>query len=149
VRCLVLNVRFSSKRPNSKSNITIPTTIGEHIQKKRLEQHLTQTRLSELLNITSECLVSWERGYNVPNTSMYPRIIEFLGYVPFETKNLSFPKQLIAARKIAGLTQTKLAKMIDIRWETIRNVELKKHAISPKVRAKLEPFVREQLGKYP
>ncbi|CAB9543810.1 hypothetical protein BROOK1789C_1216, partial [Bathymodiolus brooksi thiotrophic gill symbiont] len=59
-------------------------TLGDHIKKKRLESNKTQKDVGTD-NFT---IVNWEKNStkNIP-AKYYPKIMEFLTYCPFETKN--------------------------------------------------------------
>lgn len=41
--------------------------IGERIKTKRKQSKLTQTELSKLVNVSSQVISNWERGYSDPN----------------------------------------------------------------------------------
>jgi transcriptional regulator with XRE-family HTH domain len=60
-----------------------PKTIGEHIKKRRLELGLKQKEVAARMGIHFCTLQLWERGIGDPGVSPLPRIIQFLGYVPF------------------------------------------------------------------
>jgi DNA-binding XRE family transcriptional regulator len=43
-----------------------------------------------------------------------PRIIEFLGYVPYDAQAKTLGEQIIAYRKLLGLTQKELARRLGV-----------------------------------
>jgi len=53
----------------------------------------------------------------------YPKIIEFLGYLPFETNGLSMGEKIVLYRKSKGISQLNFARQLGIdpstlgRWE--------------------------------
>jgi len=57
-------------------------TIGDHIKKKRIELKLFQTKLADRLGVNEMTIVNWERNHTTPEVSMFPGIIDFLGYEP-------------------------------------------------------------------
>jgi transcriptional regulator with XRE-family HTH domain len=61
-----------------------PKTISEHIRKRRLDLNLTQKKLAEIIGVTEASIWNWEHGTK-PELRYMPKIIEFLGYVPFES----------------------------------------------------------------
>jgi predicted transcriptional regulator len=61
----------------------LPKNIGEHIRKKRLDLGLLQHELAETIGVTESTVCNWEHGTE-PELRHMPKIIEFLGYVPFE-----------------------------------------------------------------
>ena len=42
-------------------------SIGERIKAKRKQSKLTQTELGKLVNVSSQVISNWERGYSDPN----------------------------------------------------------------------------------
>jgi transcriptional regulator with XRE-family HTH domain len=101
-----------TKRPRTKYHISVPLTFADHIRKKRLEMRLTYPELAKLLCISETSIWGWETGKSMPLVSVYPSIISFLGYAPFQTENLTFGEQLSTARHIAGITRKELAQTL-------------------------------------
>ena len=62
-----------------------------------------------------------------------PKIIQFLGYVPFELSQETLSDKLMAYRKVHGLTQRTLAKLLSVDETTIRDWENGKHKPSKKL----------------
>jgi transcriptional regulator with XRE-family HTH domain len=60
-----------------------PTTVGEHVFKKRLELGLTQKEVADLFGVSPFTVLNWEKGKstNIP-VALIPKISEFLGYNP-------------------------------------------------------------------
>ncbi len=67
--------------------------------------------------------MNWEKGRCEPSVSMIPRIVDFLGYCPYEPPPETFGEKLAAARRRLGLTKSKLANRLGVdpgtlsRWE--------------------------------
>jgi DNA-binding transcriptional regulator YiaG len=57
-----------------------PTSLGEYIKKRRLEQGLSQKELSEMLNVNECTIWNWENNYFKPQKRFIPKTIEFFGY---------------------------------------------------------------------
>ncbi|MFC1491820.1 helix-turn-helix domain-containing protein [Nitrospinota bacterium] len=97
-------------------------SLGDHLKKKRLTLQLFQKGGSLRLGI-SECTYhNWETNKTEPIISMFPRIIEFLGYYPFpEPKTLG--ERILAYRRKNGLSLFRMAKTLGVdestlsRWE--------------------------------
>jgi len=62
-----------------------PNTIGEHVRKRRLERHLLQSQLAEILGVNRISVQNWERDVYEPSAASIPKIIDFLGYDPRPT----------------------------------------------------------------
>jgi len=114
-----------------------PTTIGEHIRKKRMEQRLFQTDLARLLKVTPDCITYWENKRSEPQIQYYPQIVKFLGYYPFDLDLTTFMGRLKAYRYVNGLSQKQFATLMNIdpatvkRWETglgkgVKMIEMEK-----------------------
>ena len=57
--------------------------MGDHLRKKRLDLGLLQRDVARRLGVDTASVTNWEKNHNVPMPQLIPRIIEFLGYVPF------------------------------------------------------------------
>ena len=63
---------------------TAPTTLGEHLSKKRIDLSLSMTQLAKLLGlgITDTAIEKWEKNQNRPTDGHRKIIVEFLGFEP-------------------------------------------------------------------
>lgn len=66
-----------------KGYILSPETIGEHIRKRRLDLGLLQIEVAKIIGVTESTVWNWEHGTE-PELKHMPKVIEFLGYTPFE-----------------------------------------------------------------
>lgn len=53
--------------------------IGDRIRKKRKENRFTQSELAEFVNVSSQVISNWERGYTDPNHDDVARLAKALG----------------------------------------------------------------------
>jgi DNA-binding XRE family transcriptional regulator len=58
-----------------------------HIQ-RRLDLNLTKSRLARAIGVSTYSFKVWEADRFMPSIKMMPKIIEFLGYNPFDTTSL-------------------------------------------------------------
>ena len=69
-------------------------------------------------------ILNWEKNRTDPTINYIPRIIEFLGYVPFESiSDMSLGGKIITCRKIKGITQEELARQLGFDPGTVENWE--------------------------
>jgi len=98
-------------------------TLGDHLRKKRLELGLLQKDVAKILGVSQDTIYNWENNRTSPSLRSIPKIIEFLGYIPYDIQGLSPGEELRLLRKCLGLSQEKLAKGLGIdpstlwRWE--------------------------------
>lgn len=52
--------------------------IGKFISKKRKEKNITQSKLSEMLNVTDRAISKWENGICMPDSGTIPQLCEIL-----------------------------------------------------------------------
>ena len=93
-------------------------TVGDHLRKRRLELGLRQEDLAKRLALSVSTITHWERNDDPPAARHLPKIIEFLGYVPFEAGSSLFDR-LIYHAKIAGIEPRALARMLGVREEML------------------------------
>jgi transcriptional regulator with XRE-family HTH domain len=97
-------------------------TLGDHIRKRRLDLGLVQTDVAKRLGVTAFTVTNWERNHTVPAICLVPRLVGFLGYVPFEAAT-TLAERVRAYRALRGLSQMGLAEMLGVdsstvwRWE--------------------------------
>ena len=100
-----------------------PKTIGEHLRVKRLQGHLTQKEVAQLIGVSEDCITFWEKGRSIPQVQYYPAIIQFLDYFPFEIDINIIGGRIKRYRYEHGLSFKKLAKLTGFdpatlaRWE--------------------------------
>jgi DNA-binding XRE family transcriptional regulator len=73
-------VRLKYLKP--KDLLPAPTTLGEHLKKRRLDLKLTVKEAGKLLGTDEGSVINWEKGRTVPKVYRLPAIIHFLGYNP-------------------------------------------------------------------
>lgn len=96
-----------------------PGTIGEHIRRKRMDMRLLQSDVAKILNVSPDCITYWENNRAQPQVNYFPRIIEFLGFLPFELDPSTFIGKLKAYRLRNGLSHKRLGKILNVNATTI------------------------------
>ncbi|MCC7465778.1 MAG: helix-turn-helix domain-containing protein [Saprospiraceae bacterium] len=118
--------------------------MGDHLRKVRLDRELLQADVAEILNASEAMVTAWELNRNEPTAKFAKRIIEFLGYVPFQNPE-SLAKRLYLARLISGKTQEEVSKEIGVDESNLRLIELGVRTPFRKTREKIEWFLEEAL----
>lgn len=91
-----------------------PQTIGKHLKKRRLELKIRQKDVAKLIGVSEDSVTYWENERSVPQIQFYPKIIDFLGYYPFQTNDKTIGGQLKRYRYENGLSHRKLSKITGI-----------------------------------
>lgn len=99
-----------------------PTTLGEHIRKRRLILGFTQREVAIRLGVVSWTILNWEKGYTKPPIESIPAIIQFLSYYPFQQPK-TLPEHLLAKRLEMGWSLKKAAETLSVDPATWRNWE--------------------------
>jgi DNA-binding XRE family transcriptional regulator len=81
---------------------------------------------------------NWEKNRNAPQIQYYPRIINFLGYLPFNIDLTTLPGKLKAHRYIKGLSQNQLGKILSVYGATVGSWELEENNPHEVILAKLD-----------
>jgi hypothetical protein len=61
-----------------------PTTLGEHLKKKRFGAGIRQSEASRILRVSARSLSLWECDKLFPTVLYQARIVLYLGYDPFK-----------------------------------------------------------------
>jgi len=119
------SLRFETEtvKPIDSSYPKNPTSIGEHIRKKRMELKLFQKDLAILFGVSEDCITYWENSRSTPQIQYYPALIRFLGYYPFELDLTAFEGRIKAFRYINGLSQKQFATLMKINPRTAQQWE--------------------------
>jgi DNA-binding transcriptional regulator YiaG len=131
-RCL-LRYRNTSAKPIIRGYPSNPSTIGEHIRKKRMDLRLWQTDIAKQLRVSGETINNWENNHRKPLIYLYPRIISFLGYNPYEAKDNSVEQKIYAYGCMNGLSHKRLGKLLNVDASTVRAWEQGKKLIPYKM----------------
>jgi DNA-binding XRE family transcriptional regulator len=68
-----------------------PTTMGQHLRKKRFMAGMRQTEAAVKLGVSNRTLSLWETDRVYPAWAFQPRLAAYLGYNPFTDPTLGSP----------------------------------------------------------
>jgi transcriptional regulator with XRE-family HTH domain len=97
-------------------------TLGAKLRRRRRELALRRIDVASTLGISWKSLMWWERDLRLPFVHAYPRIIEFLGYEPWDPPQ-TLAEALLAERRRQGLSVEGAADIVSVdpgtwlRWE--------------------------------
>ncbi|HWB27602.1 MAG TPA: helix-turn-helix domain-containing protein [Chitinophagaceae bacterium] len=106
-------------------------TIGDHIRKVRVDRKLLQTEVASLLGVCEESLSGWENNRSQPQIKYYKRIIQFLGYYPFNHDTNTLGGRILKYRYTKSLTQRQMGRKVGVNATTINAWETREN--SPQV----------------
>jgi transcriptional regulator with XRE-family HTH domain len=99
---------FQAKKPDFKPYPKELKTIGDHLKKRRLELKMLQKEVAERFGTTVCTVRNWEKNRSNPSLPFIPKIIQFLGYIPYDTQT----HKKIAVSRQTSLSQKELARPI-------------------------------------
>jgi len=114
---------LTSRKPASVQYPKELTTLGDHLKKRRLDLRLTQREVARRLGTNKNTIRNWERNRGRPVLRFMPGILQFLGYVPACLEGKTLGERIVAARRVQGLSQRKLAAMLGIDPDTLAKWE--------------------------
>lgn len=106
-----------------------------------MELGLFQTDVGRMFKVSKDCITFWENNRNSPQTIFYPRIIEFLGYFPFEFDLSTTAGSVKAYRYLNGLSQKSFAKIMNVDPSTVRLWENGERSLSKEKKSKMEQLL--------
>ena len=124
----------------------IPTAIGEHLKRRRLELRLMQCQVASRFRVHTAYIQNWERGVSVPDVWQIPAIIEFLGYDSEPEPSDPGPRIAFIRRRL-GWTQKLLAKELNVGAFQIYKWESGRAPAPPKVIRRLEKLWGTMKGR--
>ncbi len=69
-----------------------PSTLGQHLRKKRFSAGLRQLEAARILGVSDRTLSLWETDRVYPSWAFQPRLTAYLGYDPFNDPMLGSPR---------------------------------------------------------
>ena len=142
------NIQMCAQKPRSKAYPLELKTLGDHLRKKRLDLGLLQKDVAQIVGTTTTSIMYWETNRISPSIEFIPKIINFLGYIPFDRiSKMSLGEQIKTCRKIKGISQKELARQFRFDPGTVAHWENdnRKPAVSylTKLNAFLDPIISE------
>jgi transcriptional regulator with XRE-family HTH domain len=119
-----------------------PVTLGEKLRNRRLELHLLQKDVAQRFGVTEESITNWELNRHEPQTHLYPNVIAFLGYFPFDIDETTLGGKIKKYRFLRGLTQNQMGKIIGVDGGTVCDWENNKTRPWRRIVEKLEMMFR-------
>lgn len=116
----IVKLCLRTERPRPYS--LCPSTLGEHLNKRRIEAGLFQRQVALQIGVTLFTLINWEKDRTRAAARHWPKIIEFLGHDP-NPEPEALGDRLKVRRRRLGLSRKQAARRLGIDEETLRRVE--------------------------
>ena len=115
-------------------------SFADHLRKRRYDLKLSQSQVAKIIGVSTDTITYWENKRSHPLLMNVPKIVKFLGYSSFNIDVKTIGDQLRNHRLQNGLSQKKLAKLLDVDPSTLASWEQNKR--SPNMK-KVEMFLKE------
>lgn len=100
-----------------------------------------QKDVAKLLEASEASVWNWENNRSHPTLPFIPRIIEYLGYVPFDTNDQPLKGRIVNVRRMLGWTQKRLARELGVDPTTLGYWERGERRPSPRHMEKLKSLI--------
>lgn len=118
------------------------STLGDWIRKTRLDQGLFQEQVARILGVAEQSLTNWEVGHSEPEVKYMPKIIEFIGYCPYDPTSDPIDR-VEAIRRAFGLTQAQMAKILEVDESSLASWVRREHKPAIRSQEILRAFVTD------
>ncbi len=115
-------IKLTAQKYSYFKKVENPVTLGDYLKNRRLALGQQQKDVALLLKISEKTVQNWEQNRSTPSLHHIPKVIKFLGYDPYNTKE-GLGGKIIRARRALGITQKELARKLGVdpttlgRWE--------------------------------
>ncbi|TBO40406.1 transcriptional regulator [Pedobacter kyonggii] len=106
-----------------------------------MELKLRQTELAVICGVSEDCVRNWEKNRSTPQIQFFPRVINFLNYIPFEVNLTTLSGKLKAHRHINGLSQKQFGKILGVDGATVCSWELEENKPHKEIMEKLDSML--------
>ena len=142
------HIQLTGRKPLPPAYPRQLNTLGDHVRKRRLDLGLLQREAADKLGVDAMTICNWEINRTSPQLRLIPRIITFLGYVPYDTQPETLGKRIIAYRRLMGLSQKELAGRLRVDPSTLGRWEGEKGCPSDKHRERLLALRHDLLEEF-
>ncbi len=114
---------------------------GAHLRRVRKERGESAAKVARQLGCTSTLLYHWEQQVYPPGAQYIPKIIKYIGFIPWSRTPYAqetLGDAVRVARELRGLKQTGLAKLMQVSQALISGIEMGRYGMASKTFAKLE-----------
>ena len=140
------HIQLTGRRPPSPAYPRELKTLGDHLRKRRLDLGLLQSDVAEKLQVHPLTVCNWETNRTSPQLRFLPRIIAFLGHDPYDPPPQALGKRIIATRRRFGLSQKRLAGLLNIDPSTLGRWERGKGSPTKNLLWRLDVFFASHLS---
>ncbi len=76
-----------------------------------------------MIGVDEVTVYNWEKNRSSPRLQHTPKVVEFLGYVPFKKEPEKLGERIVYYRRLAGMAQKELARKLGVdpsilaKWE--------------------------------
>ncbi|MEO1438246.1 MAG: helix-turn-helix transcriptional regulator [Bacteroidota bacterium] len=134
-------------KPGDKAYPKALNTIGDYLKSKRLDLGLEGIEVANLLKVHPQTITNWELNHSQPSIEHLPRIIDFIGYDPFEIQGDSIQALILNYQRRVGVGLPTLARRIGIDPGTLIRVSKGEQQPFKKTEQKIRAYISE--GTYP
>ncbi len=117
-----------------------PTTLGDHLRRRRLELELYQKDVAAQIGVTTSTVWNWENNWSSITLSCMPKVIEFLGYNPIPCPE-DLMGQLAWYKQVNGLSLAQLGAEMGRDPEQLSDWLSGRHAPCRRNRKEVELFL--------
>ena len=103
-----------------------PQTLGQHLKKRRRQLGLLQREAAEMMGVSTDTVVNWEKDKTEPVAAQFRPIVAFLGYDPtpeaqtladrLEAKQRTLGASLAQVARHLGWDPGSLKRYLDGTW---------------------------------
>lgn len=134
------HVTLTCRKQSSFQNPEELITLGDHLKKRRFELKLQQKDVANLIRVSKATVYNWEKNRSTPSLYYIPRVIEFLGYDPYDASSKTLGERIVRARRTLGMTQKELARKLGIDPSTLGHWERGKRKATKGLEKRLDAF---------
>jgi transcriptional regulator with XRE-family HTH domain len=142
-RLKVVRLDPSHNKVSRIANFPVPLRV--HLFARRTRLGLSVKEMATMFKIKDATYKAWEEDQVTPSVKWSPSIIRFLTYSPYDPQ-LSLADRLVLSRSVNGITQKKLARLMDIDQSTLARWERGDGLPYPILRQRI-PTTRTSLGE--
>jgi len=109
-----MNLALEARNPPPDGYPRALKTLGDHLRMRRLDLGFLQRDVAQKLGVHEATIYNWENKRQSPQLRFLPSIIEFVGYVPYDTQPQALGKRIARWRRMPGLIQREVAQRLGL-----------------------------------
>jgi DNA-binding XRE family transcriptional regulator len=120
--------------------------LGRPSQEETVGLAVAPEGSGQQLEVDPMSISYWETNWYSPSLRVIPKIVKFLGYLPYDISSMNLAERIVTMRRCIGLSREELAERLGVDESSLRHWEHRRRRPLKRNMDKLEVFFNPLLN---